>query len=212
MEGMEEESNGTPAGVNAERPDMNRVLEMRTQQQHAILQLMDRFSSPTSPERSESRTPTSPWSKAVGLRGMLKCDEYHGKKEKFQEWKRVFYSTLDMVNAEWTKKCRAVENSLDDKVLLSGMLPEGKNDASGLYTFLLHLCKGDAALRIASAEEFNGYEAWRLLCRAKLARSSTVALSSLMYPEFISQDSRVNLHQWDREAARFKELFVESVP
>ena len=205
---MDEEPNGA---ATASTPDMTRVLDMMASQQAAMLTLMERF-SPTSAERSTSSTPTSPWSRAVDLKGMLKCDEYHGEKDKFQEWKRVFYSTLDMVNPEWTKKCRAVELSLDEKVLLEGMLPQDKQDASGLYTFLLHLCKGDAALRIAAAEEFNGYEAWRLLCRAKLARSSTVALSSLMYPRFTSVDPRVNLHQWDREAARFTERFREEVP
>jgi hypothetical protein len=136
---------------------------MMAQQQQTILAMMER-QTPSTPAAASSSVPRSPWSSAVDLKGILKCDEYHGEKEKFHEWKRIFYSTLDMVNPDWTKKCRMVEQNLDDKVMLADMLETDKQDASGLYTFLVHLCKGDAAQRIAAAEEFNGYEAWRWLC------------------------------------------------
>ena len=74
---------------------------------------------------------------------------------------------------------------------------------------MMHQRKADAATKVAAAEEYNGFDAWRVLCRAYLARSSTVALSSLMYPKFAHNDARVNLQHWDREAQRHEDRFAE---
>ena len=154
----------------------------------------------------------SPLSRAVDLRGMLKCEEFTGGKETFPDWKRTLYSTVDLVNPQWAVKAKQIEKNLDQEVKLASMTTEERAEAGGFYTFLVHLCKNEAATKVAAAEEYNGYEAWRHLCRAYLARSTTVALSSLMYPKIFSPDPRVNLAAWDREAQRYEDRFQEKVP
>ena len=170
------------AGASATGPlpqptgaDLQTMMAMMMQQNQAILNLTAAQQQTAQTPQATAATPGSPMTqqsplaKAVDLRGMLKCEEFSGNKEGFQDWKRTFYSTVDLVNPQWAVKAKSVEKDLEMKVPLSSMTMEERADASGLYTFLLHLCKADAATRIAGAEEYNGFEAWRLLCRAYLA-------------------------------------------
>ena len=142
------------AGVEG-TPDLQAMMAMMLQQNQAILNLTAaQQRTPTTQASPYSPTsPQSPLARAVDLRGMLKCEEYSGNKEAFQDWKRTFYSTVDLVNPSWAAKAKAVEKSVDAPVKLSDMTPEEKADASGLYTFLVHLCKDDAATKVAAAEE-----------------------------------------------------------
>ena len=202
------------AAAPATVPDLQTMMAMMLQQNQATLNMMASQQTParSSPGPYSPGLSQSPLAKAVDLRGMLKCEEYHGDKTIFQDWKRTFYSTVDLVNAGWATRAKEIEKDIDKTCWLSSMTAEERSDASGLYTFLLHLCKGDAATKVAAGEEYNGFDAWRMLCRAYLARSATVALSSLMYPKFPHNDARVNLQQWDREAQRYEDRFGEKVP
>ena len=167
------------------------------------------------PDPRSDGSPTmrgSPLSKAIDMRGLLKCEEFDGNKENFQYWKRAFYSTIDLLNPAWAVRCKTIEKAIDEAVPLTGLTVDDQAEARGLYTFLVHLCKGGSASRVAAAEENNGCEAWRVLCRAYLARSGTVALSSLTYPRSASDGPRVNIEAWDREAQRYEEIFGEAVP
>ena len=97
-----------------------------------------------------------------------------------------------------------IEENVDKKVTLDTLDERERQNAHAVSTFLLHLCKGDAETRVQAAEEGNGYEAFRLLCRSKMSRSSTAAMTALLNPTLTSADPRLNLQHWDREAMRFE--------
>ena len=89
---------------------------------------------------------------------------------------------------------------------------EERDQAKGVSAFLIHLCRGDAATRINSSEDGNGFEMWRMLCKGKLARSSTAAMNAIMNPIFTSEDPRIKLQVWDKDVERFEARFNERVP
>ena len=103
-------------------------------------------------------------------------------------------------------------DELDVPLKLELLSEEDRRVAAGVSTFLLHLCKDDAATRVAQAEDDNGLEAWRILCKAKLPRSSSAAMKALMNPVFEMADPRLRLQYWDREAQRYEKRFGEKVP
>ena len=95
-------------------------------------------------------------------------------------WKKIFYSSLELIDPAWVQKLRNIEINLDDKFELKKMTEEERDQAKGVSVFLIRLCKGDAATRVNSSEDGNGFEMWRMLCRGKLARSSTAAMNAIM--------------------------------
>ena len=79
--------------------DMSQVMAMMgqliaaQQQQDAMLKLMaDRNAG------APSVTGLSSLARSVDTRGVLKCEEYHGEKDKFMSWKKIFYSSLELIN------------------------------------------------------------------------------------------------------------------
>ena len=101
--------------------------------------------------------------------------------------------------------------NLDQKIELKNLKTAETKMARAVNAFLLHLRLGDAATRVQAAEDSNGFEAWRSLCRSKLARSSAAAMGRLMEPTFASRDPRVNLQQWEQEALAFEQRFGEPI-
>ena len=106
-------------------------------------------------------------------------------------WKKVFYSSLELLDPLWVQRLKTIEIKLDDKLELIKMTDIERDQAKGVSAFLIHLCKGDAATRINSSEDGNGFEMWRMLCRGKLARSSAAAMNAIMNPIFTSEDPRI---------------------
>ena len=204
------------AGTDGSPPvqDMSQVMAMmgqliasQQQQQEAMLKLIaDKTSGPS------SVTGLSSLARSVDTRGVLKCEEYHGEKDKFMSWKKIFYSSLELINPSWATKLKDIEINLDTKFELKKLNEDQRDEAKGVSAFLIHLCKGDAATRINSSEDGNGFEMWRMLCRGKLARSSTAAMNSIMNPIFTTEDPRVKLQVWDKEVERFEARFRETVP
>ena len=143
---------------------------------------------------------------------MLKCEPYAGDRDKFLSWKRQFYTSLELINLDWAKRAREVEKDLDTKIDLATVSDEDREISRGLYALLMHLLKEDVETRLHSVAEGSGLEGWRVLCRAKLSRSSTACMQALMNPVFTTMDPRVNVQQWDRDAMRFKERFDEVIP
>ena len=82
----------------------------------------------------------------------------------------------------------------------------------GIETFLVHLCKEDAAIRISAAPDGNGLEAWRLLAKSKLPKSSSAAMWGIMHPTFTSHDPQVNLQQWNKDVVQYESRFKEIIP
>ena len=98
---------------------------------------------------SRSITGLSSLARSVDTRGVLRCEEYHGDKEKFMGWKKIFYSSLELIDPAWVQKLRHIEINLDDKFELKKMVSDEERDqAKGVSAFLIHLCNGDAATRI----------------------------------------------------------------
>ena len=90
---MGEAADGTGTTQPTQQPvqDMSQVMQMmgqlitaQQQQQEAMLRLVtDREASSS----SRSITGLSALARSVDTRGVLKCEEYHGDKEKFMGWK-----------------------------------------------------------------------------------------------------------------------------
>ena len=89
------------------------------------------------------------WAKSVDTKGLLKCDVYYGEKELFVDWKKSFYSTLELIDKTWVPRLRKIEEEeLDLVIEFDKLSDEDKEKAKGIETFLIHLCKGDAETRI----------------------------------------------------------------
>ena len=133
---------------------IGQLMAQQHTQQEAMMKLMaDREASSS----SRSSNGLSSLAKSVNTSGLLKCDEYHGEKEKFMGWKKVFYSSLELLDPHWVPRLKAIEIKLDDKLELIKMTEIERDQAKGVSAFLIHLCKGDAATRINSSEDGNGY-------------------------------------------------------
>ena len=92
----------TPPPTQQPVQDMSQVMQMmgqlitaQQQQQEAMLKLVtDREASSS----SRSITGLSSLARSVDTRGVLRCEEYHGDKEKLMGWKKMFYSTLELID------------------------------------------------------------------------------------------------------------------
>ena len=107
------------------QPTMQQLMAMMVQQNQALLNMQQMHMTPQSPGINMQ----SHLSRAVDLRGMLKCEELSGGKETFPDWKRTLYSTIDLVNPQWAAKAKQIERSLDTEVKLSSMTPEAQAEA-----------------------------------------------------------------------------------
>jgi len=186
---------------------MGQLMAQQNTQQEAMMKLMAEREAGS----SRSSNGLSTLARSVNTSGLLRCDEYHGEKEKFLSWKRVFYSSLELLDPHWVPKLKVIEINLDDKLELIKMTDTERDQAKGVSAFLIHLCKGDAATRINSSEDGNGFEMWRMLCKGKLARSSIAAMNSIMNPIFTSEDPRIRMQVWDKDVERFEARFGEKV-
>ena len=91
---------------------MGQLIAAQHTQQEAMLKLMaDREASSS----SRSITGLSSLARSVDTRGVLRCEEYHGDKEKFMGWKKIFYSSLELIDPLWVTKLRSIEINLDHK-------------------------------------------------------------------------------------------------
>ena len=118
---------------------------------------------------------------------------------------------LDAFEPLLATACKTIEADTKRKIRLAVLPVQQVWLAKTLNRFLLAKCKGDAATRVQSAEEDNGFEAWRLLCDNKLPKSATAAFNALMNPTFSSQDPRICLQQWDQECLRYTQFFGEQI-
>ena len=151
-------------------------------------------------------------STTVDTKGILTVEDYWGEEDKFLSWKRILYSAFEAINPLWQQACKHIETDTKRKIPLRSLTPEESTMAHDIHRFLLHKCKGDAATRVQSSEDGNGFEAWILLCDSKLPKSSTAPFAALMDHVFSSNDPRLNLQQWDKDALRYEEHFGEKVP
>ena len=101
-----------PPAEAATLGDVRQLMNMMAQQNQALINLTaQRQSDPRSDGSSTMRG--SPLSKAIDMRGLLKCEEFDGNKENFQDWKRAFYSTIDLLNPAWAVRCKLIEKTID---------------------------------------------------------------------------------------------------
>jgi len=94
-----------PAADAATLGDVRQLMAMMAQQNQVFINL----TAQRQPDPRSDGSPTmrgSPLSKAIDMRGSLKCEEFDGNKENFQSWKRAFYSTIDLLNPAWAVRCK----------------------------------------------------------------------------------------------------------
>ena len=135
--------------------------------------------------------------------------EKRGDEKLFQQRKQVFYSTLDLTHGSWTTKWRETEVGFCRFCASLDYERKKRADASGLHTFLFHLCKDGSATRISARRAYSFFEACRLLCKAPLARPSTTAHQSLMNAKLPSTDCQRSLQI---RTTSFRKKRPESLP
>ena len=106
----EEAADGIGTTQPTQQPvqDMSQVMQMMGQlitaqrnSQDAMLKLMaDREASSS----SRSITGLSSLARSVDTRGVLRCEEHHGDKEKLMGWKKISYSSLELIDPVWVQK------------------------------------------------------------------------------------------------------------
>ena len=102
---------------------MAAMMKMMEQQKKLMMQMMaTSASAPTTATpistSMAAASSSSTVSRAIDTRGMLKCENYNGEKEKLQPWKRVLYSMFGSVEPDWLVRLKAIEENLEDKKIV----------------------------------------------------------------------------------------------
>ena len=75
-----------PAADAATLGDVRQLMAMMAQQNQALINLTARRHSGDPRSDGGPSMRGSPLSKAIGMRGLLKCEEFDGNKENYQDW------------------------------------------------------------------------------------------------------------------------------
>ena len=141
---------------------------------------------------------------AINLKSLLKLERYAGEKEKFQDFKWQLYVAVRVLNAGLLTRMEWVEKHLDDDFKMENLSDEDKVLMQEAHTLLALLCTEQALEYVKAAEDNNGFDAWKQLCRGRILRSSVALLNQLLDPKMSSTDPRVNIRQWQREVREYQ--------
>ena len=95
---------------------------------------------------------------------------------------------------------KKIEDNIDQDFRKSILSIEDLELSVQAHTLSALLCKDEACACVRSAEDGNGYQAWKALLRARTARNATNLLNQLLEPTFTSPDPRINIRQWNKNA------------
>ena len=108
------------------------------------------------------------------------------------------------MNPDLLTRLEYVVKHLDEDYRMSRQDAVSQELSSEAYTLLALLCTDQALEYVKSAEENNGFEAWKQLCRGRMLRSSVALLNQLLEPKCTSTDPRVNIRNLQKEVRDYQ--------
>ena len=121
----------------------------------------------------------------------------------FLGWKWSFLIAVRAISKPLHEGLKKIEDNMNQDFRKSRLPNEANEDLElpdQAYTLLALLCTDEACAHVGSAEDGNGYQAWRALLRARTVRYATKLLNQSLEPTFTSPDPRINLRQWNKNA------------
>ena len=118
-----------------------------------------------------------------------------------EHWKK---RPTTKVNNGLLARLEWVEKHLDEDYAMIRLSPEDQVLSQEAYTLLALLCTDQALEYVKTAEENNGFDSWKQLCKSRMLRSSVALLNQLLDPKCSSTDPRVNIKNWQREVRDYQ--------
>ena len=148
----------------------------------------------------------------IDTNNSLKIKTWAGEQSSFESFKRSVYMCIGALSSVHLEKLQIVEANRDTEYTFETITDEDKIQAREIFPHLASHVEGKAEIAVESAEEGNGFEAWRSLCRVGLIQNSDAALHILQHPHFDhGTDPRVKLQIWNRSCKQFEKQFLEKV-
>ena len=136
---------------------------------------------------------------SIDVKSLVKLEKYAGEEEQFQTFKWQLCIAVRVMNPDIAARLEWVEKHLQADFTMSRLDPPDKILSNEAYSLLALLCTDQALDFVQSAEENNGFEAWKHLCRARLLRSSVALLNQILEPKCPSMDAKMNIKNWQQK-------------
>ena len=128
--------------------------------------------------RAGDRGDANAWSRLLPRPDIFKPQTRDDEISGFPEWAWQFKQYIRAIDSEMCNMLEEVESELQTEVLLGNMTPDAQNQAKKLFALLTTLLRERPLQLLRSAEQGNGFEAWRLLTTtlAPASKSRSLAL------------------------------------
>eukprot|EP00439_Symbiodinium_sp_Y106_P035577 s4713_g4.t1 len=128
--------------------------------------------------RAGGRGVANAWSRLLPRPDIFKPQTRDEEISGFPEWAWQRKQYLHAIDGDMCDMVEEVESDLSAEVLLGNVSPEAQNQAKKLYALLTTLVRERPLQLLRSAEQGNGFEAWRLLTStlAPASKSRSLAL------------------------------------
>ena len=156
---------------------------------------------PTTEQKAPQSMP--PVTRLIDTKSLLQVTPYHGDKASFLGWKWSFLISVRAISKPLYEGFKKIEDDMNQDFRKSRFSIKDLELSDQAYTLLALLCKDEACAYVRSAEDGNGYQAWRALLRARTARNATNLLNQSLEPTFMSPYPRVDLRQWNKNAEEY---------
>ena len=128
--------------------------------------------------KAGDRGDANAWSRLLPRPDIFKPQTRDEEISGFPEWSWQFKQYIRAIDGEMCNMLEEVENDLQTEVFLGNMTPDAQNQAKKLFALLTTLLRERPLQLLRSAEQGNGFEAWRLLTTtlAPASKSRSLAL------------------------------------
>ena len=151
-----------------------RTLSHQTQEQRRVLGRTLEVVTARAGDRGEANA----WSRLLPRPDIFKPQTRDEEISGFPKWAWQFKQYLRAIDGDMCNMVEEVEADLSAEALFGNMSPEAQNQAKKLYALLTTLLRERPLQLLRSAEQGNGFEAWRLLTStlAPASKSRSLAL------------------------------------
>ena len=140
-----------------------------------------------------------PITNSIDLESLPMLEKYAGDEEKFKDFKWQLYVVVRVLNDGLLARLKYVEQHLEEDYAMSRLDPTDQALTSEAYTLLALLCTDQALEDMKAAEEDNGFDVWKHLCKGRMTGSSVALLNQLHDPKCGSKVPRVNIRAWQHK-------------
>ena len=148
----------------------------------------------------EQSTPqsTAPVTFLIDTKSLLQVTPYHGDKASFLGSRWSFLIAVRAISLPLYEGLKKIEDNMNQDFRKSPLSIEDLELSDHAYTLSELHCKDEACAFVRSAEDGNGYQAWKALLSARTGRNATNLLNQLLEPTFTSSDPRISIRQWNK--------------